>query len=103
MSQRGTNTFRIGSLFAVLSIACASLAALAEPVANVEFVSGNVQIANRRHETRAAQKGGALEEDETVFTYEGRVQVRFIDGGYFSLLANSQFRVDEISLIARCG
>lgn len=86
---------RIWSLVVGAALALFSLSALAAPAAYLEFVTGSVLIGNRQNQTRPAEKGMALEEGDTVMTNDGRAQVRFSDGGYFSLQPQTHFRVDE--------
>jgi hypothetical protein len=69
--------------------------ARAEPAAHLEFVSGNASISDRGNHTRPAEKGMALEQGDTVMTNDGRAQIRFTDGGYFSLQPQTHFRIDE--------
>src|SRR5690349_9921342 len=71
------------------------VAAHAEPAAYIEFVSGTAYIADGVNQRRTPEKGMSVDSGETVSTADGRVQVRFTDGGYFSLQPNTQFRIDE--------
>jgi hypothetical protein len=94
-------TTRAGGIRSVL-IACLLLAgtliepqALAAPAARVEFAVGNPQIASAGGPARPLAKGAAVEAGDTVFTNDGRVQLRFTDGAYVSLQPQSRFRVDE--------
>ena len=74
--------------------ASAQLAAAA-PAAQVEFAVGNPQIVSAGGAARPLTKGTAVETGDTVSTNDGRVQLRFSDGGYVSLQPQSQFRVDD--------
>jgi hypothetical protein len=82
---------------ACLLVAGAILAqqALAAPAARVEFAVGNPEIASAGGAARPLAKGATVEAGDTVFTNDGRVQLRFTDGAYVSLQPQSQFRVDD--------
>ena len=95
MPYCNVNTRRIWSGVVSVVLTLFWLSALAAPAAHVEFVIGNVLISDRHNQTRPAEKSMALEEGDTVITNDGRVQVRFSDGGYFSLQPQTHFRVDE--------
>jgi FecR-like protein len=95
MPYCNVNTQRIWPWAVSIALTLFSLSALAAPAAHVEFVMGNALIADRHNQTRPAEKGMALEAGDTVMTSDGRVQVRFTDGGYFSLQPQTHFRVDE--------
>ena len=83
------------SFASTLVLTLFALTARAEPAAHVEFVTGNVSISDRSNHTRPAEKGMALDQSETVMTNDGRAQIRFTDGGYFSLQPRTHFRIDE--------
>ena len=90
-----TNHPRVGSWALSIVLLLLSLSAMAQPPAQVEFVMGAVLISDKQQQTRTAEKGMAVEEGDTVITNDGRVQIRFSDGGYFALQPQSRFRVDE--------
>ena len=61
----------------------------------VEFVAGDAQILDASGTARLASKGSEFDAGETLQTVDGRMQVKFIDGGYISLQPNTSFRVEE--------
>src|ERR1700674_5026662 len=80
-------------LFALaLSSSCAHAV---DAAGRIEFVTGNVVIVDRAQQSRPVEKGTALNEGDTVMTNDGRAQLRFSDGGHFSLQPNTHFRIDE--------
>jgi hypothetical protein len=80
-------------LFALaLSSSCAHAL---DAAGHIEFATGKVVVVDRAQQSRSAEKGAALNEGDTVMTNEGRAQLRFSDGGHFSLQPNTHFRVDE--------
>src|ERR1043165_6476470 len=95
MRYRNMNDQRFWSLLFSAVLVLFSLPVLAAPAAHVEFFIGAVSIANKQNQIRPAEKAMALEEGDTVITNDGRAQIRFSDGGYFSLQPQTQFRIDE--------
>lgn len=95
MPYRNMNDQRFWSLLLSAALMLCSLPVLAAPAAHVEFFTGAVSIANKQNQMRPAEKAMALDEGDTVITNDGRAQIRFSDGGYFSLQPQTQFRVDE--------
>lgn len=68
----------------------------AETAANIVFAAGGVSIESPDGTSRPAERGGELKSGETINTAsDGRVQLRFRDGGSFSLQPASRFRVDD--------
>ncbi|HEY7760327.1 MAG TPA: FecR family protein [Burkholderiales bacterium] len=89
---------RVQNLLTACLLVAAVLApqpAVAAPAARVEFAVGNPEIASAGGAARPLAKGAAVEAGDTVFTNDGRVQLRFTDGAYVSLQPQSQFRVDD--------
>ncbi|WP_230346915.1 FecR family protein [Methylobacillus methanolivorans] len=75
---------------------CLLMPALAIAAAGkVEFVAGDAQILDASGTARLASKGSEFDAGETLQTVDGRMQVKFIDGGYISLQPNTSFRVEE--------
>lgn len=75
---------------------CLLMPALAMAAAGkVEFVAGDAQILDASGTARLASKGSEFDAGETLQTVDGRMQVKFIDGGYISLQPNTSFRVEE--------
>ncbi|MFL9710583.1 FecR domain-containing protein [Methylobacillus sp. Pita1] len=61
----------------------------------VEFVHGLASIVDQQGNSRVASKGSEFDSGETLQTVDGRMQVKFIDGGYISLQPNTSFKVEE--------
>lgn len=85
-------------LFAcLLAFALPIHAATEDKTALVLFSHGNVVLTNNAG-SYPLEKGAAVSAGDTVITGEdGRVQMRFGDGGLVSLMPNSQFAVEEYS------
>ena len=91
-----TAWFRKTALMPVLTL-CAllwSLPALAADIV-IEFATGDAGVLDAQGSRRLAQKGDALAPGDLVQTAEGRVQIRFSDGGIVDLAPQSAFRVDS--------
>jgi len=68
-----------------------------EAAAQVLFSHGNVVLTNASS-SYPLEKGGFVSAGDTVITGDdGRVQLRFTDGGLVSLMPNSRFAVEEYS------
>ncbi|MDR5171074.1 FecR domain-containing protein [Methylobacillus flagellatus] len=81
---------------ALLALATAANASVAIAAAGkVEFVHGAASIVDSAGNAREASKGSQFDEGETLITADGRMQVKFIDGGYISLQPNTSFKVEE--------
>jgi hypothetical protein len=85
------------------SVGIASLAALAlsfstgayAVAGKFQFVNGEVQVIDAAGKQRLAQKGGAIDEGETVSsTGNGFAQIRMEDGGFFAVRPDTQFKID---------
>ncbi len=63
----------------------------------VEFAIGGVTATAASGESRALNKGAEINSGDTIKTTDGRVQVRFTDGGYMSLQPNTEFVVESYS------
>ena len=62
----------------------------------VEFVHGSASILDQSGQTHELSKGREIEVGDTLQTAgDGRVQIKFVDGGYISLQPNSSFKVEE--------
>lgn len=62
---------------------------------SAQFASGNVTISKGAAPAAALVKGGAIQAGDTITTGDkGNVQLRFTDGGFISLPANSKFSVN---------
>lgn len=82
------------ALLVALISACYPLSALAA-AGKVEFVIGNVAVIGADGRSRPLTKGADIDAGDTIQTGNGRVQVRFIDGGFISLTPDTEFKVNE--------
>ncbi|PKO92183.1 MAG: hypothetical protein CVU15_07330 [Betaproteobacteria bacterium HGW-Betaproteobacteria-1] len=76
----------ISAAFPVTSFAAAG---------RVEFAIGGVTAINVNGAARPLSKGADINSGDTIKTADGRVQVRFTDGGYMSLQPNTEFVVEN--------
>jgi len=76
----------ISAAFPVTSFAAAG---------RVEFAIGGVTAINANGAARTLSKGAEINSGDTIKTADGRVQVRFTDGGYMSLQPNTEFVVEN--------
>lgn len=67
----------------------------AEAAGNVVFASGEVQAVDAAGHARYLIKGDLLFAGDTVRTAAGKVQIRFSDGGYASLKADTEYRLAD--------
>ncbi len=70
---------------------------LAAGAATVEFVWGMAYAVSISGEKRELLKGSHIDVGDTVVSETARVQLRFTDGGFVSLVPNSEFRVNAYS------
>lgn len=70
---------------------------LAAGAATVEFVWGMAYAVSISGEKRELSKGSRIDVGDTVVSETARVQLRFTDGGFVSLVPNSEFRVNAYS------
>lgn len=70
---------------------------LAAGAATVEFVWGMAYAVSITGEKRELEKGSLIDVGDTVISETARVQLRFTDGGFVSLVPNSEFRVNAYS------
>src|SRR5690554_1242129 len=95
-----SNTYSITWLQALLLTCLLALVLPAQAVteaASVLFSHGNVVLTNDTG-SYPLEKGAAVSAGDTVITGEdGRIQMRFSDGGLVSLMPNSRFAVEEYS------
>jgi hypothetical protein len=70
---------------------------LAAAAATVEFVWGMAYAVSISGEKRELEKGMGIDVGDTVISETGRVQLRFTDGGFVSLVPHSEFRVNAYS------
>lgn len=91
----------INKLFSCLSLAAvclmaASPAAYASVAGHVQFVSGDVRIANPAGQARSAQKGDAINEGDTLTSApKSSAQIKMQDGGFIAIRPDSQMKFDQ--------
>src|SRR5690625_4245165 len=89
---------KILSFFFGLGLIIATPAVLAktDPAATTLFAKGAVTAESPTHGHRQLEKSAAIYEDERINTHtDGRVQLRFTDGGLVSLMPDTLFTVEE--------
>lgn len=84
------------AFIAVLISAAFPLASQAA-AGRVEFAIGGVNALSLDGSKRTLAKGGEINNGDTIQTTDGRVQIRFSDGGYISLQPNTEFKVEDYS------
>ncbi|MDP1595078.1 MAG: FecR domain-containing protein [Gallionella sp.] len=91
----------INKLFSCLSLAAVCLmavspAAYASVAGHVQFVSGDVRIANPAGQARSAQKGDAINEGDTLTSApKSSAQIKMQDGGFIAIRPDSQMKFDQ--------
>ena len=62
---------------------------------NVQFVVGDVKLITRTGETRALQKGAAIDEGDRIVTADGAsAQIKMVDGGFIAVRPNTDMGFD---------
>lgn len=88
-------SFHLRSSLILLACAAAFPAASQTAAGSAQFASGNVTISKGAAPASALAKGAAIQAGDTITTGDkGSVQLRFTDGGFISLPANSKFSVN---------
>lgn len=82
------------TLAAILFSCIAAAPAVAQEAGRIEFVTGDALVRTPDGTSRAATRGVAIGQGETVDTGEGRVQLRMVDGAYISLQPRTELRFD---------
>jgi hypothetical protein len=81
---------------AAICLFAATQPAVAAPAAEAQFVFGMVTLVRSDGSSVAVQRGTELDVGETIQTgADGRIHLRFTDGGFVSLTPNAGFRIDE--------
>ncbi len=87
---------KIGSFVVACSVLVLSIAAShAETAGKVVYTYGNAQLVDAAGAGRDIRRGDEVAAGQTLVTREGRMQVRFADGGFIAVQPNTQFKVDE--------
>ena len=91
-----TAQFKLNSSAMIaLAISTAFPIAAEAAAGRVEFAIGGVTAITPSGESRVLSKGVEINSGDTIRTTDGRVQVRFTDGGYMSLQPNTEFIVEN--------
>ena len=78
-----------------LAVATAFPAVSLAAAGRVEFAIGGATAISKEGSARSLTKGADINSGDTIKTTDGRVQVRFTDGGYMSLQPNTEFIVEN--------
>lgn len=83
--------------YAIVALAIVIVSPLTSMAAagRVEFAMGQVTAISKEGMARNLNKGADVNSGDTIKTTDGRVQVRFTDGGYMSLQPNTEFIVES--------
>ncbi|MEW6312812.1 MAG: FecR domain-containing protein [Pseudomonadota bacterium] len=85
-------TYLLLSVFALLMVVSGAARAAA---GMFQFAAGDVRLVNPAGVERAARKGEALNEGDTILTgKDGVAQIKMADGGFISVRANTRMKVD---------
>ena len=79
-------------IFITSLIVCSDIYAIA---GRVVYSYGDVQATSNTGETRQLLRGGAVDEGDSINTNNGRIQIRFTDGGFVALQPETTYRLDE--------
>ena len=79
-------------IFITSLIVCSDIYAIA---GRVVYSYGDVQATSNTGETRQLLRGGAVDEGDSINTNNGRIQIRFTDGGFVALQPETIYRLDE--------
>ena len=91
----------INKLFACLGVTVACLAGISQSAhaavaGYVQFVSGDVQITNAAGQSRAAQKGDAISEGDTLASApSSSAQIKMQDGGLVAVRPDTKLKFDQ--------
>jgi hypothetical protein len=94
MNTENTFTLKRQAVIA-LAIATAFPMTSLAAAGKVEFAIGGATAIGRDGASRTLTKGVDINSGDTIKTTDGRVQVRFSDGGYMSLQPNTEFIVEN--------
>ena len=79
-------------IFITSLIVCSDIYAIA---GRVVYSYGDVQATSNTGETRQLLRGGSVDEGDSINTNDGRIQIRFSDGGFVALQPDTIYRLDE--------
>ncbi|HSH97518.1 MAG: FecR domain-containing protein, partial [Methylophilaceae bacterium] len=96
MNNSGIFNLNRTAILAGIISASFSLHAMAS-AGKVEFALGGANLLRNDGSSRQISKGDEINPGDTIKTTDGRVQVRFSDGGYMSFQPNTEFKVEDYS------
>jgi len=96
MNNTGIFNLNRTAILAGIISASFSLQAMAN-AGKVEFALGGANLIRNDGSSRQISKGDEINPGDTIKTTDGRVQVRFTDGGYMSFQPNTEFKVEDYS------
>lgn len=94
MNTENTFTLKRQAVIALAITAAFPMTSLAA-AGRVEFAIGGATAISATGAARPLTKGADINSGDTIKTTDGRVQVRFTDGGYMSLQPNTEFIVEN--------
>ena len=74
---------------------CIATAGYADTAGKVVYAYGAAQVLDATGQARAVRRGEEVATGQTLITQNGRMQVRFADGGFIAVQPNTQFKIDE--------
>src|SRR3989344_3419440 len=94
--MQNESLFRLNRRALIAAVISAAFPIVSHAAAGrVEFAIGKATASGADGRERTLAKGGEINNGDTIQTSDGRVQLRFTDGGYMSLQPNTQFKVDD--------
>jgi hypothetical protein len=96
MNKSGIFNLNHTAIMAGIISASFSMHAMAS-AGKVEFALGGANLLRNDGSSRQISKGDEINPGDTIKTTDGRVQVRFTDGGYMSFQPNTEFKVEDYS------
>lgn len=96
MNTENTFTLKRQAIIALAITAAFPMTSLAA-AGRVEFSIGGATAISATGAARQLTKGADINSGDTIKTTDGRVQVRFTDGGYMSFQPNTEFKIENYS------
>lgn len=87
-------TLRIVSLLLTAALVWSGPLHAADAAGKIIFVSGEASARSADDQDRPLKRGTEVYSGDTLITGEGRIQIRFSDGGFVSIQPNSRFAID---------
>lgn len=87
--------FKLMSVLSASMLALLATNASAELAGRVVFAAGAVNVTSADGAARVLNRGDSINSGDRISTGTGRVQIRFMDGGFIALQPNTEFGVDQ--------